>query len=597
MYQNECKAFDPKHPLQVSKQGTFERWVDVGGQRRRFLVHIPKECREAAPGIFILPPNGWNADDLLEKTCWTWLSETENKEKPILFFLEPLQGCWQTEQPYGCSDGDVAYVEAVFRELSDRHLFNVHESSVYLFGCGEGGTVAQMAAMWNPAVYAGLCTIDDRVSSGYMQAAERDFALNLDGFEDPEHRFYIKKGDITLPAWMIYSGQPQEDTVTYWKARNQTDAKMSYLTQDTVCYRRTKPIEHPQNRDVAAYVVWESRIANAAERSGDRLLRRIWKDFLNTHRRWMGDPGGDLRIARDPIRDEGAAYHLEEVDGWLREWYTYVPECVKEHPERPVPLVFACHGYTCNGAIYMGHSGWHHVADKNGFIVVFPTASYGRMCVENAYCSSDNLLLPAWNIFHKETQPEEFPFFRYLIDRTAQEYPVDRTRIFVTGHSLGSLMVQMLGLAMPELFAAIAPCSGVLFSGMEQEPLSLPEVSARRDLELPIWMFGGSEEAFLVPDRPEDGNRTAYTLEAWRRLNHMEPAAVQDWTAGWTAHGTRWEDLMYRKDGVPFVGFTRVEYMPHATMEEMSWRIWNEFFSHFARVDDQIVYHKEGVKS
>ncbi len=29
-------------------------------------------------------------------------------------------------------------------------------------------------------------------------------------------------------------------------------------------------------------------------------------------------------------------------------------------------------------------------------------------------------------------------------------------------------MVQMLGLAMPEYFAAIAPCSGILFSDLEQ---------------------------------------------------------------------------------------------------------------------------------
>ncbi len=43
------------HPLQVAKQGTFERWVETAGRKRRFLVHIPRRCREAAAGIFILP--------------------------------------------------------------------------------------------------------------------------------------------------------------------------------------------------------------------------------------------------------------------------------------------------------------------------------------------------------------------------------------------------------------------------------------------------------------------------------------------------------------------------------------------------------------
>lgn len=31
------------------------------------------------------------------------------------------------------------------------------------------------------------------------------------------------------------------------------------------------------------------------------------------------------------------------------------------------------------------------------------------------------------------------------------------------------------------------------------------------------------------------------------------------------------------------VQFTQVDYMPHATMPEMSFRIWEEFFSKFSR--------------
>ncbi len=588
MYKNEDLVFDPEHPLQVLKRGTYEQWVNVKGKKRRFLVHIPHGCREAAPGIFVLSPDHQTADDLLQNTCWTWLSETEeSKEKPVIFFLEPEADVWHTDEPYGCEDGDVAYVEAVFARLSDRRLVNIHESSVYLFGYGSGGTLAQMAAMWNPAVYAGLCTIDATVSPAYMEAAGRDFCLNLGGFDDPKHRYGIKKGDIPLPVWLIDGETPDVPLYDYWKRSNHVDTTCQ-ISADTISHTRTAFTAHPYNEDLAAHTVWESHIPKAAAQN--RLPCRIWKDFLNTHRRWMGDPGGNLRMKQDPVLDLGAEYHFERVEGWLREWYTYVPDCVKSRPDLPVPLVFACHGYTCNGAIYMENSGWHHVADDYGFIVVFPTAGYGQMQVENAYCSGDNLLLPAWNIFHKETQPEEFPFFRYLINRTAREYPIDRTRVFVTGHSLGSLMVQMLGLAMPECFAAIAPCSGVLFDGLEREPLSLPEVAARQDLELPVWMFAGSEEAFLVPDRPEGNNRTAYTINAWLGLNHMKPKAPTDWTQGWKTHDQRWQDLIYQKNGVPLVGFTRVEYMPHATMEEMSRRIWAEFFTHFARRDGRIIY-------
>ena len=587
MYQNQELTFDPKNPLQVLKQGTFEQWLDIKGNRRRFLVHIPKGCREAACGIFVLSPDGWSADDALRQGSWTKLAENE---KTVVFFLEPQNGRWNTREPYGCDNGDVAYIDALFRQLSERRLFNIHEASVFLFGCGAGGTVAQMAAMWSPASYAGLCTIDSAVSDGYSRAASQDFCCYLGGFEDPGHRYGIRKGDIPLPVWVVGSDTPDTVAVSHWRNACHADTP-GQPEGDTVRWQRSAPVPHPQNEDAEAYTVWESRIPGAAQ-AGDALIGRIWSDFLNRHRRWLGDAGGDLRLHQAPTDIPGMEYHLEDVDGWLREWYTYVPESVRANPKKPVPLVLACHGYTCNGAIYLAHSGWHRIAEEKGFIAVFPTAGYGRMFTENAYCSSDNLLLPAWNIFHKETQPEEFPFFRALIERTAQEHPIDRSRVFATGHSLGSLMVQMLGLAMPETFAAIAPCSGILFDDLEQEPLSLPEVVAHPDVELPVWMFGGSEEAFLVPDRPADGNRTAYTLNAWLQRNHMETRCGDEWAVGWVHRDDRWEDLIYQKDGIPMVGFTRVEYMPHATTEEMSRRIWDEFFSRLSRTDGKIIYHK-----
>lgn len=36
MYKNEDLVFDPEHPLQVLKRGTYEQWVNVKGKKRRF---------------------------------------------------------------------------------------------------------------------------------------------------------------------------------------------------------------------------------------------------------------------------------------------------------------------------------------------------------------------------------------------------------------------------------------------------------------------------------------------------------------------------------------------------------------------------------
>ena len=79
----------------------------------------------------------------------------------------------------------------------------------------------------------------------------------------------------------------------------------------------------------------------------------------------------------------------------MREWYVYVPESVTAQPEKPVPLVFALHGYTCAGEIYAGNSEWYKAADQHGFLVVHPTATPGQMEMENQVCSIQNVPLPA----------------------------------------------------------------------------------------------------------------------------------------------------------------------------------------------------------
>ena len=305
----------------------------------------------------------------------------------------------------------------------------------------------------------------------------------------------------------------------------------------------------------------------------------------------MSGPGGDLRMTRDPVADLGMEYHYEEIGGWMREWYVYVPESVRPQPEKPVPLVFALHGYTCAGEIYAGNSEWYKVADRYGFIVVHPTATPGQMEMENQVCSVANVPLPAWNFLHNAPDgPDELAFFRTVLEKVCASHAVDRTRIFVTGHSHGSVMTQTLALVLSDIFAAAAPCSGILFRGFGMDIRKLPEVKNRAGLEIPIWMFGGEQESWLLPTLPTDENDTGNSILVWREINHLSSDSPMDWGEGWEVSG-RWHDLRLRRmDGAPMVSYTWVDYMPHATMPEMSFRIWEEFFSKFARIDGKVVY-------
>ena len=587
MYQNYQYEVDPKDPFKPLYQGTFEETVEVGGKTRRYLLYIPEGARPSTAGVFVLPENGWRM-----------IADTEEtKEKLILFFLEPENGKWQLDEPYGKPDGDVAYIDAVYLAGTQRLKFCVHESKFYLTGCREGGVMANMAAMYNPAVWAGVVSVGgSEVPEDYRKAAAADFCTNLDGFIDETHRLGLKKGEIPMPAWVIDDPEvptgTDNGTADYWKHSCGITEDGKQTSPDTVTYIRSVEPPYAPNQEREAFRVCTSTISGSSANFANTLLRRIWKDFLYRQRRWMSGPGGDLRVTKDPVADLGMEYHYEGIGGWMREWYVYVPEQVKAQPEKPVPLVFAMHGYTCAGEIYAGNSEWYKVADKHGFIVVHPSATPGQMLMSNQACDPDNVPLPAWNFMHNAPDgPDELEFFRAMLKKTCAAHAIDRSRVYATGHSHGSVMTQVLAMAMSEVFAAVAPCSGIVFQMPDMNIRALPEIVSRKDVPVPIWMFGGEQEAWLLPNKPTADNETGNSLRIWRGINHMMPEMPDDFSTGWTVHG-RWNDLTYRRgDGAPMVNFTWVDYMPHATMTEMSFRIWEEFFSKFSRVDGEIKYN------
>lgn len=577
---------DPMAPMLPAYYGTFERTVEIGGQTRRFLYYVPDGVTASTSGVMLLPPDGMNAEEFLERSNWKMLCETEEcKEKFILCILEPGGGGWQNGESYDDPEGDVAYIHSVYQEFSRRNLFCVHESRYYLVGYGGGAAAAQRAALSDPAAFAGLACVDSRpVDADFRARSNAAVCRNLDGFEDPAARQNLRKEDIPLPVWMISSSDANRRAVQpdleNWCARCGAVPVPGRPAPDTTAYVREAAVPYPDNQDREAYRVWSSLIPEAGTDLGERVNRRIWKDFLCRVRRWMSEPGGSLRMSEDPIRDLGCEYHYELAGGWMREWYVYVPKQVREHPEHPAPVVFACHGYTCTGEIYLGNSGWNRVADRFGFLVAAPTAPFDRIegKGENQACKFDNTQLPAWNIFGKPDRPDEIAFFLHMLEDLRSRYSVDLGRVYATGHSWGSMMTQYLGMALPHLFAAIAPCSGVLFDEHDETLLRNPRLVPAPDADMPVWMFVGEMEPWLFPCIPEGENAPARSIRLWWNRNRMAGPAPQDFTEGWQV-SDRWHDLIFPKNGCPLLRYTWVDYLPHATMPEMSARIWREFFS------------------
>jgi predicted peptidase len=82
-----------------------------------------------------------------------------------------------------------------------------------------------------------------------------------------------------------------------------------------------------------------------------------------------------------------------------------------------------------------------------------------------------------------------------LLDHVIEKYRVDRTRVYLTGLSMGGYGTWSLGLEHPERFAAIVPICG----GGDPLKLLLADRSAlARIKKLPVWVFHGAKDTVVT---------------------------------------------------------------------------------------------------
>lgn len=81
-----------------------------------------------------------------------------------------------------------------------------------------------------------------------------------------------------------------------------------------------------------------------------------------------------------------------------------------------------------------------------------------------------------------------------LLDEIEEHYRVDKTRVYLTGLSMGGYGSWSLGLANPDRFAAVAPICG----GGDPIGVLLPDAKKAELLKsLPVWAFHGAKDSVV----------------------------------------------------------------------------------------------------
>ena len=552
---------DPMHPTRPFITGTIEETVETGDGSRRFLIHIPKNYPISGAGLYLFPDNGVSARDCLE-SGWKELSE---KTGCAMIILES-DGSWNRED----IQKEISYGETVFKRSISRVYFSLNEATYYICGLGEGAYIATAYGLLNSVIFS--CIL-----------ADGDFRLHEDLYaqlsrirsdRDP----LASKTDVIMPAWLVDRAGEEEgrELSGLKKAASASgealhDAHKRIYRQDLKTYRNSLD-------DVPVVEVCFTGKAQA-EALAEAELHEAMLEFALRFKRWLAIGNGSFRAARN-WEDMGLDRREIEVDGCMREYYLSVPSEHRAYPEKKLPLVLAIHGYSATGKLFAENAEWHLLGERRGFITLYVSAY-----PSNRTFHGHTVPLPTWNAIGMPGDLDDIHFIETVLDSVCGEYPVDPERIYVSGHSNGSLMTQTLMERIPKRFAAFAPQGAQYHIDLLGDGMGMDREMEPDGILRPVWLMMGSDD-IGDQDRIEAGNANDRFIDMMCKVNGVDRSAESYLENG------KYQTRTYMDGtGMPLVKFTGIRNTPHTFTPEFAEIYWDQFLCHFRRVQDgSIIY-------
>jgi len=149
-----------------------------------------------------------------------------------------------------------------------------------------------------------------------------------------------------------------------------------------------------------------------------------------------------------------------------REYVLRIPSSYKK--ENKTPLVFVLHGRTGSGNAAEVNSRLTTLGRTEGFITVYPTALDDLRDKVSTWTSGGNRTVDGKTY-------DDVQYIKDLIDFFKSNLNIDEKRIYLTGFSNGAFMCYKFAFLEGDLFAAIAPISGLSIAlGPDRKPRKGP---------------------------------------------------------------------------------------------------------------------------
>ena len=551
-------TFDPADPYTGVMKGEFNNVaITVEADTGLATYYLPAGLQPWANAAIVLTPDNTTAEAFADSEIGEQWKAVADANMMAVAFLAPVDGTWNLDGQ-GADDG--AIVNQLYFTMRSKSVkldapFSMDKTHTALVGYGEGGAAALLFGAEYATDFANITAVDaPAVPADVLAAIGEQVVIPFpaDGTQGIAEMNVLAK-TVPTPVWFINSAT--ENVLDYYITAGKAAAAETNEYAETVYAAENKAVR-----------IWVSA-------EGGKTAETIWNAFAGQNKRFMGmADGGRVEFVVD--KSTGFTFHEEEIGGEPRRWITYVPSSYDG--SKAVPVVMSIHGYTASAASMVEESRWHEIAEKEGFIVIYPQGHVRDIAMMgNVPCAMwmggmFSMLLP-------QMDPNtDVNVLNAILDKTEAAYNVDKSRVYCTGHSNGSMMTFTMAATNASRFAAVAPIGA--FSTLELTDSAL----------LPVWTMCGEFDSAATPALVE-GNATVTMLQSWNAHNGVNETKI----AASEQYDGQFKTITFADDnGVPMVKFTNVLRTAHIYMPEQPQTVWYEFFAKYARGEDGTLYYE-----
>ncbi len=439
------------------------------------------------------------------RTCYMYVPASENV------------GLYTCTSPIIMVFGNENYTEgSVLETAQSSGLAEIakEKGSCILFANAQSGT---WTAADDEAVYtAALDLYSDSADSDYVDGVAKvtDFTTQEESIKYPgaSSRIYLygegggadfiaanyMKDVITTMTFADGFSMSVDNTPTSIALFNPSAVAVPEETKDAIA---VTIVNGPENAEEAASAVSGGQVAFKVESSDTAqgfdasLVKALYEEVNGRYRRQVSEmfeiPDYEALGITETVKT------LATTSG-TTEYYEYIPDSVDLTKESSVPLVVAFHGGGNHAEFHAWASEWPLLGQQEGFIVLAVNQHVSQL--------TDDVI--------------------DLLNAVFEQYPaIDRTRVYATGFSMGSVKSWNLGTKYPEYFAGIMPMDA---GYMTEDSTTLADLQIK-DMIMPVfYVAGGTSPLPELPNQQGEPNNCDEILSVILKMNHVTDNYIYD---------------------------------------------------------------------